>query len=78
MMSDIHNESNIVKMIEYFYFDEKNKHFMAIVFEKLDKSLYDFIKMNNYRGILYFYSRISFGEYQINNKENFKRTFLYS
>ena len=37
-------------MIEYFYFDEKNKRFMALVFEKLGKSLYDFIKNNDYKG----------------------------
>lgn len=37
-------------MIEYFYFEEKRKNFMALVFEKLGKSLYEFIKDNNYRG----------------------------
>jgi len=47
---DDNNKSKIVKMVEYFYFEEKRKNYIALVFEKLGKSLYEFIKDNNYRG----------------------------
>ena len=49
---DINNESHTVNMKEYFYFEEKKKNYMGIVFETLGKSLFDFIKDNNYRGII--------------------------
>ena len=53
MKSDKNNKSHCVKMLEYFYFEDSNKEYMALVFEKLGKSLYEFIKANKYRGIKY-------------------------
>jgi len=50
LREDNNNLSKIVNMIEYFYFEEKKQNFIALVFEKLGKSLYEFIKENNYRG----------------------------
>ncbi len=50
LMADSNNESKIVNMVEYFYFEEKRKNYIALVFEKLGKSLYDFIKENDYKG----------------------------
>jgi serine/threonine protein kinase len=37
-------------MLEYFYFEEKRQKYIALVFEKLGKSLYYFIKENDYKG----------------------------
>ena len=48
--NDKNNESYTVNMLEYFHFDEKRKSYMGIVFETLGKSLFEFIKDNNYRG----------------------------
>jgi serine/threonine protein kinase len=50
LRADLKNESNTVNMLEYFYFEEKNENYFALVFEKLGKSLYDFIKENDYKG----------------------------
>lgn len=50
LRADSNNESKIVNMLEYFYFEEKKKKYIALVFEKLGKSLYDFIKDNDYKG----------------------------
>ncbi len=47
---DKNNESHCVRLMEYFYFEEHNVNYVALVFEKLGKSLYEFIKSNNYRG----------------------------
>ena len=47
---DVNNESFTVNLLEYFHFEEKRKSFMGIVFETLGKSLFDFIKDNDYRG----------------------------
>jgi serine/threonine protein kinase len=45
------NESHRVKIVEYFSFQENSrKKYLAIVFEKLGKSLYEFIKSNNFGG----------------------------
>ena len=48
---DTLNDSRTVNMLEYFLFEEQRKEYMGIVFETLGKSLYEFIKDNNYRGI---------------------------
>jgi hypothetical protein len=50
MKSDRNNQSHCVQMIEYFSFQEDDQEYIVLVFEKLGKSLYDFIKFNNYRG----------------------------
>ncbi len=50
MKNDINDESHCVKMVEYFYFTDDENKYIALVFEKLSKSLYDFIKWNKYRG----------------------------
>lgn len=50
LRADSNNESKIVNMLEYFYFEEKKQDYFALVFEKLGKSLYDFIKENDYKG----------------------------
>jgi hypothetical protein len=48
---DKNRESYTVEMIEYFHFEENRKSYMGIVFETLGKSLFEFIKDNDYRGI---------------------------
>jgi serine/threonine protein kinase len=48
------NQSNLskcVKLEEYFYFYDKKYTYIVLAFEKLGKSLYEFIKHNNYRGM---------------------------
>lgn len=53
MKKDPQLKSHCVRMLEWFYFrDGSNLQYIALVFEKLGKSLYDFIKANKYRGIL--------------------------
>ena len=52
MKKDIDKVSHCVNMWEYFYFKESNLTYLALVFEKLGKSLYDIIKNNKYRGKL--------------------------
>jgi len=47
---DVNREANCVLMIDYFYFEDQNNRYIALVFERLGKSLYDFIKMNNHKG----------------------------
>lgn len=42
--------SGIVYLKEYFYFKDKEGDHMCLAFETLGKSLYDFIKANNYKG----------------------------
>jgi dual-specificity kinase len=37
-------------MLEWFHFEDSENKYLALVFEKLSSSLYDFIKMNKYRG----------------------------
>jgi hypothetical protein len=51
MKKDFENKSHCVKMLECIKFKEGNQNYIALVFEKLGKSLYDFIKFNKYRGI---------------------------
>lgn len=43
--------SRCVKVFDHFHFTENYDRHYAIVFEPLGKSLYDFIKVNNYRGM---------------------------
>ncbi len=50
MRKDMSRESHCVSMMDYFYFEDQSNRYIALVFEKLGKSLYDFIKMNRYRG----------------------------
>ena len=47
---DAYGQSHCVKMLEYFYFSDSENKYIALVFEKLAQSLYDFIKINKYRG----------------------------
>ena len=66
-------------MLEYFYFEEKRKRYMGIVFETLGKSLFDFVKDNNYRGIK---NLINFRFFLKNNSicymANSQRDFLFT
>ena len=39
-------------MKEYFFHKDKEGEHMCLVFETLGKSLYDYIKANNYKGML--------------------------
>lgn len=48
---DVENISHCVNMLEQFKFKDANNNYLALVFEKLGKSLFEFIKENNYRGI---------------------------
>jgi serine/threonine protein kinase len=48
--SDLKGESHCVKLFDYFSFYDNNIKYLALVFEKLGKSLYEFIKDNRYRG----------------------------
>lgn len=41
----------VVYLKEYFYHKDKEGDHMCLVFETLGKSLYDFIKANNYKGM---------------------------
>lgn len=50
LRADSNNESKTVNLLEYFYFEEKRQKYIALVFEKLGKSLYEFIKGNDYKG----------------------------
>jgi hypothetical protein len=50
MKNDKENRSHCVKMLEYFYFEEHGLKYIALTFEKLGSSLYEFIKANKYRG----------------------------
>lgn len=50
LSNDTKRESHCVNMVDCFYFEEQGFNFIALVFEKLGKSLYDFIKFNKYRG----------------------------
>jgi dual-specificity kinase len=54
ILSDIMDKGGakygIVHLKEYFMHTEKEGEHMCLVFETLGKSLYDFIKMNGYRG----------------------------
>jgi serine/threonine protein kinase len=47
---DKKNESHCVRMLEYFDFVEDGKKYMALIFEKLGLSLYEFVKANKFRG----------------------------
>ena len=40
-----------MELVETFKFREREEEHMALVFETLGKSLYDFIKANNYKGM---------------------------
>ncbi len=44
------SEHGIVHLKEYFNFVDREGDHMCLVFETLGKSLYDFIKMNKYKG----------------------------
>lgn len=50
-IQNLQGERNFcVKMVEYFKFNEKKNEYLAIVFEKLGISLYEFIKANRFLG----------------------------
>jgi len=51
MRQDIRSRSHCSKLFDNFSFSEKKNKYFALVFEKLGKSLYEFIKENKYRGI---------------------------
>lgn len=46
------SEGNIVSMTSQFDFEEKGVNYYCMVFEPLSISLYDVIKLNDYRGRL--------------------------
>lgn len=48
---DTKGVSRCVKVVDHFSFTEKYDKHYAIVFEPLGRSLYDIIKINNYRGM---------------------------
>ena len=43
--------SQCVKIVDHFHFIENSAKHYVMIFEPLGKSLYDFIKINNYRGM---------------------------
>jgi dual-specificity kinase len=43
-------EAGVVHLKEYFIHTDKEGEHMCLVFETLGKSLYDFIKLNKYKG----------------------------
>lgn len=47
---DTKNRSHVVKMLECFEFKDQYYSYIALVFERLGSSLYEFIKANKYRG----------------------------
>ena len=51
MKHDSHSRSHCSKLFDQFYFTEKKLQYFGLVFERLGKSLYEFIKDNKYRGI---------------------------
>ena len=47
---DIHNKSNVIKIYEHFHFYKGDTQYYAIIFELLGLSLYDFLKLNSFKG----------------------------
>lgn len=43
------NHPNILRLIDHFPFSKNNKNYYGIVFERLGLSLYEFLKMNNFK-----------------------------
>ena len=50
MKEDIKGESKCIRQFEHFPFIYHGQHHYAMIFEELGKSLYEVIKMNNFRG----------------------------
>ncbi len=48
--ADIHKESLCVKLYRTFEIERNRKRHVCLAFQKLGRSLYEFIKKNNYRG----------------------------
>ena len=47
---DIHNKSHVIKIYEHFHFYKGDTQYYAIIFEMLSLSLYDFLKLNSFKG----------------------------
>jgi len=47
---DIYKKSHVIKIIEHFHFWKGDIQYYAIIFELLSLSLYDFLKMNSFKG----------------------------
>ena len=47
---DIYKKSHVIKIIEHFHFWKGDTQYYAIIFELLSLSLYDFLKMNSFKG----------------------------
>lgn len=52
-------DSKCVKLLDHFFFKDKGDVFLAMIFEKLGPSLYEFISSNNYWGNNKINTRIS-------------------
>jgi dual-specificity kinase len=68
---DKKSESHCVNMIDYFDFEEDGKKYMALVFEKLGTSLYEFIKTNKFRG-----NNINYTGFDIDSIKSFAKQLL--
>ena len=47
---DIYKKSHVIKIIEHFHFWKGDTQYYAIIFELLSLSLYDFLKLNSFKG----------------------------
>ena len=47
---DIYNKSHVINIYEHFHFCKEDKQYYAIVFELLGLSLYDYLKLNSFKG----------------------------
>ena len=47
---DIYNKSHVIRIFEHFSFTKGDTKYYAIVFELLSLSLYEFLKLNSYKG----------------------------
>ena len=75
MKHDENNSSYCSKLYEYFYFYDDRYRYIVLVFERLGKSLYDFLKDNKYQGIYYVYNNYIIG-FQIKDVQEFARQLL--
>lgn len=50
LSGDPFNESHIEKLYEYFFITKNNNKFLIMIMEILGKSLYEFLKSNNFQG----------------------------
>ena len=50
LQKDIYNKSHVIKIYEHFHFWKGDTQYYAIIFEILGLSLYDFLKLNSFKG----------------------------